>query len=137
MGMRLSPMVVETPDEYRAAFAAIERDGSQGVIVTANPIFARDTERITALALAAKQATICEWREMAERGCLLSYGPSRAGLYVRLGEYVGRLLSGARPADLPIEQPTNFELIVNQRVARQLGLEIAPSFLAGADDVIE
>ncbi len=137
MGMRLSPMVVDTPDEYAAAFAAVERDGSQGVIVMANPIFARDTERIAALALATKQATICEWREMAERGCLLSYGPSRSGLYVRLGEYVGRTLGGARPADLPIEQPTSFELIVNQRVARQLGLEIAPSFLAGADDVIE
>ena len=137
MRISLSTTAVEKPDEYASAFAAIEREGSQAVVVMANPIFARDTEHIADLAMTARQPTICEWREMAERGCLLSYGPSRSGLYGRLGEYVGRILAGAKPSDLPIEQPTSFELIVNQRVARQLGVEITPSFLARADEVIE
>jgi putative tryptophan/tyrosine transport system substrate-binding protein len=74
---------------------------------------------------------------MAERGCLLSYGPNRTELYGRLGDFLGRILAGINPEHLPIEQPTKFELIVNLRAARKLGIEIPPAFLAGADYVIE
>jgi putative ABC transport system substrate-binding protein len=127
----------DKPEEYAPAFADMQRRGSEALVVMANPIFARDTEQIASLAVSKREPTICEWREMAERGCMLSYGPSRSGLYSRLGEYVVRILGGARPADLPIEQPTVFELIVNQRIAGQLGIQIPSSFLARADEVIE
>jgi putative ABC transport system substrate-binding protein len=137
IGVSLSIIAADKPEAYAPAFAAIERSGSGAVVVMANPIFARDTEQIASLALTKRQPTICEWREMAERGCMLSYGPSRSGLYTRLGEYVGRILGGAQPADLPIEQPTAFELIVNQRIASQLGVQVPSSFLARADEVIE
>jgi putative ABC transport system substrate-binding protein len=137
IGVSLSIIAADKLEAYAPAFAAIERSGSGAVVVMANPIFARDTEQIASLALTKRQPTICEWREMAERGCMLSYGPSRSGLYTRLGEYVGRILGGAQPADLPIEQPTAFELIVNQRIASQLGVQVPSSFLARADEVIE
>ena len=91
------------------------------------------------MSLAARYTVpaIYEWREFAAIGGLASYGTSLAAMYRRFGAYVARILAGAKPGDLPIEQPTKFEFVVNMRTAKALGLTVPPSLLARADEVIE
>ena len=91
------------------------------------------------MALAARHAVpaIYEWRDFAAAGGLITYGPSLAAVFRRLGVYAGKILNGAKPADLPVEQPTTFELVVNLKTAEALGLTVPPSILSRADAVIE
>ena len=89
------------------------------------------------LALAARLPTVCGLREYAEAGGLMSYGPKFTDLFRRAAEFVDKILRGAKPGDIPVEQPTKFELIINLTTARALGIEMPPTLLARADELIE
>jgi len=136
-GSELLVYEVSGRPEYPAAFAAMRDAGVQGVVILAYAQFFFDADVLTELALAARLATSCEWREMAQRGCLIGYGPDRAQLYRRVADYAARIFKGAAPGALPIEQPTKFELAVNLKTARALGLTVPEPLLVGADEVIE
>jgi putative ABC transport system substrate-binding protein len=136
-GFALSLIEASGPHAYEEAFAAIQQAGAQALAIGASPQFARDGVRLAELALERHLPTICQWREMAQQGCLLSYGPSRPDLFRRTASFVARLFAGASPGDLPIEQPTSFELVINAKTANVLNLKIPPTLLARADEVIE
>ena len=93
--------------------------------------------QIASLAAGSKLPTIFVYKDSVEAGGLMSYGPERRHLYRRAAEYVDKILKGAKPSDLPVEQPTKFELVINLRTAKALGIEVPPSLLARADEVIE
>ncbi len=137
LGVDIDVARVHDSREYEAAFAAIVKQRASGLFVVSNPTFFGDQERLAAPATKHRLPMMCEWREMAEAGCLMAYGPIIADLYRRAAAYVDRILKGAKPADLPVEQPTKFELVINLKTAKALGLTIPPSLLQRADQVIE
>ena len=136
-GFALSVIDADGPQTYEDAFTAMQVAGAQALAIGASPQFARDGGRLAKLALERNLPTICQWREMAEQGCFLSYGPSRPDLFRRTASIVARLLKGASPGEIPIEQPTNFEFVINTKTAKALGINIPPALLARADEVIE
>jgi putative ABC transport system substrate-binding protein len=126
----------QSPSEFSLAFAAMAKSRVDSVVVTEDGEFAASFRAIATLALANKLASIGA-REYAEAGGLIGYGVNILGLYRRAAYFVDRILKGAKAADLPIEQPTKFELIVNLKTAKTLGLVISETFLVRADGVIE
>jgi len=126
-----------TSDELDGAFAEIARQGAEALIVTADPILLFERSRIVGLAASHKLPAIYQWREFATAGGLMSYGPDLTDLLRRAASYVDKILKGAKPADLPVEQPNKFQLAINLKTAQALGLTIPPSILAGADEVID
>ena len=136
LGVEIEVLEAHGSRDYDAALGAMPKP-APGLFILANPTFFDDRERLATLAVRHRLATLCEWREMAEAGCPMSYGPNIADLYRRVGTYVDRILRGVKPADLPVEQPTKFELVINLKTAKALGLAIPPSLLARADQVIE
>jgi putative tryptophan/tyrosine transport system substrate-binding protein len=135
--IELHEFTAASSDDYGAVFAAMRAAGVEALVIGAHPVFFRDAPQLTALALAAHLPTACEWAEMAALGCLLGYGPSRVELRRRLADYAARIFRGAAPGELPIEGPTRFELGVNLKIAKALGLTVAPDLLGRADEVIE
>jgi putative ABC transport system substrate-binding protein len=125
------------PGDYVSAFAAMRASGVQALAITSHPELFRDSSTLSALAIEARLPTVCQWAEMARSGCLIAYGPSLTELYRLAADYVSRIFQGIPPSDLPIEQPTRYEMTVNLKTAKALGLEIPPTFLARADEVIE
>jgi putative tryptophan/tyrosine transport system substrate-binding protein len=125
-----------TPQEIEAAFSTMVREKAGALIVALNPLFYRQRSQIADLAAKHRLPAIAGDRAFAEAGCLMSYGSSLADDFHRLATYVDKILKGARPGDLPVEQPTRFELIINGKTAKTLGLTITPELLLQADKVL-
>ena len=136
LGVELIVVEVRGSD-YNQAFAAIRAADASALFVAGHTNFFRDRKAIVALAAQYRLPATYEWPEQARDGRLMAYGPDRVMLYRRLGSYVDRILKGARAGDLPIEQPSTYEFVINARTARALGLIIPPSILARADEVIK
>ena len=135
LGVRLWPVLVTGPDEFEAAFASFVRERADGLIV--QPLFLGHRAKLAELALQARLPMVADQPQFAASGALATYGIDRYTIFKRLAFYVDRVLSGVKPADLPIEQPTRFRLIINAKTAKALGIEVPPMLLARADEVIE
>ena len=135
--LELQPVGARSAAELEGAFAAMARARAQGVLVLATPIFFGERQRLAELAIAHRLPTMFQIRDYAEAGGLTSYGADLADLYRRAAIPVDKILKGAKPGDIPIEQPTKFEWIINLKTAKALGLTIPPSLLQRADQVIE
>jgi putative ABC transport system substrate-binding protein len=136
-GMQLPILKAGTESEVDAAFASLVQLRAGALVVGPDQFFFSRRERLVVLASRHAVPAIYEWREFAAAGGLISYGTSLAGVFRQVGTYVGKILKGAKPADLPVQQPTKFELVINLKTAKELGLTISPSILARADEVIE
>jgi putative tryptophan/tyrosine transport system substrate-binding protein len=135
--IRLQSVEAGRPQEIESGIAAISRDRPGGLVVYVTPITQSYRARLIDFAARQRLPAIYSAREFVDDGGLLSYGPNHRELFRRAATFVDKILRGARPADLPIEQPTRFELVVNLKTAKALGLTIPPSVLARADQVIE
>jgi putative ABC transport system substrate-binding protein len=136
-GMSLVVVQAATPGEVEQAFATMVAEGCGGVVIQADPFFNGVRGRLLSLTRQHRLPAIYTWREFVEEGGLIAYGPSLNAVYRQMGVYAGRILKGARPSDLPILQPTAFELTVNLKTAKALGLTLPPAILALADELIE
>jgi len=137
LGLETDVFYADEPADYVAAFAGMRTARSEALVIISAPDFFRDAALLSRLALEAGLPTVCEWASMARDGCLIGYGPNFAALWRRPAEYVARILRGAMPGELPIEQPTLFEFAVNLKTAKALGLTIPKSALQRADEVFE
>jgi putative tryptophan/tyrosine transport system substrate-binding protein len=136
-GRQLSILKASTEDEINTALATLVLSHAGGLVVMADPFFGSRREQIVALAARRAVPAIYEWREFANVGGLISYGPTFTDGWRQVGGYVGRVLAGASAADLPIQRPTRLELVINLKTAKALGLTIPPTVLARADELIE
>ena len=136
LGIEVSKLEIRRAADIAPAFEALKRQ-ADALYVVVDALVAANRTRIITFALAAHLPTIFNTGTYVEAGALMSYGPNFPDLYRRTADYVDRILRGAKPGDLPVEQPTKFDLVVNLTTAKALGLEVPPSLLARADEVIE
>jgi putative ABC transport system substrate-binding protein len=137
LNMQVQVVDARTSDDFKRAFARLSADGVNGVVLLADPTVIEQRRRIAELALAVRLPTAFQRRENADAGGLLSYGANNNNQFRQAALYVDRILKGAKPAELPVEQPTKFELVINLKTAKALGLEVPAKVLALADEVIE
>jgi putative tryptophan/tyrosine transport system substrate-binding protein len=135
-GVQLQVVELSDPAKFDGAFLTMKRQRAEAVIVLADPVFLSHRKRIADLAVNSRLPTIFNVGQYIESGGLIAYGPSLTDMFRRAAIYVDRILKGAKPADLPVEQPTKFELVINLKTAKQIGLTIPPNVLARADKVI-
>jgi putative ABC transport system substrate-binding protein len=136
LGVTLHSVEVSTPDEFDRAFAGLSEERPDALIMTADPLHQLHVGRIIAFAVQHQLPALYQLRENVEAGGLMSYGASQPELFRRGALYVDKILKGAKPADLPVEQPMKFELVINLKTAEALGLTIPPTVLFQADEVI-
>jgi putative tryptophan/tyrosine transport system substrate-binding protein len=137
LGIQLQVVEVRGPTEFDGAFSAMTRDRAGALVVLPDGIFQNERRRIAALAVKSRLPAMYAWREAVEDGGLMSYGASVPDIFRRAATYVDKILKGAKPAELPVEQPIKFEFVINLKAAKQIGLTIPPNVLARADKVIK
>jgi putative ABC transport system substrate-binding protein len=135
--VNLQPVEVRVPEELESVFTTMRRSRAGALVVPLEPMFNNQRARIADLASKNRLPAICGERQYAEVGCLMAYGANIADSHRRAASYVHKILKGAKPADLPVEQPTKFELVINLKAAKQIGLTIPPNVLVRADKVIK
>jgi putative ABC transport system substrate-binding protein len=137
LGLTLQPWEVRRADGFEKIFAALSKERPDGLYLTGGPVMNANQKRTVGFALKSRLPSMYRSREAVDAGGLMSYGADQADNYRRVAYYVDRILKGAKPADLPVEQPTKFELVINLKTAKQIGLTIPQSVLYRADKVIK
>jgi putative ABC transport system substrate-binding protein len=136
LGLTVRSLEVRAADGFEKVFAALNTERPDGLYVSGGPLMSANQKRIVGFALKSRLSSGYIRREFVDAGGLMSYGADQADSYRRVAYYVDRILKGAKPADLPVEQPTKFELVINLKTAKQIGVTIPPNVLARADKVI-
>jgi putative ABC transport system substrate-binding protein len=137
LALQLELFEVRQSGDFEAAFAGTVEKGAGAALLLSDPMFNAHRERIAEIAVRRKVPAISEFKEFVERGGLMSYGTNIAEVYRRVGVYVDKIFKGAKPGEIPVEQPTNFEFFINLKTAKQIGASIPPNVLARADKVIK
>ena len=137
LGLEVAVFEIRRTEDIAPAFEALIKDRSEALYVVGDPLLTTNRIRLNTLALGARLPTSYSSREFVEVGGLMSYGPNLPDLFRRAAEYADKILRGAKPADLPVEQPSKFDLVINLVAAKALGLTVPPTLLARADEVIE
>jgi putative ABC transport system substrate-binding protein len=136
LGVTLQALAVKASDDFAGAFATASNKRVQAVVLLSSPLVTRNASRLADLAAARRLPTIAAFRELPIAGCLMAYGPNLDELWQRIGLLTARVLRGTKPADLPIERPERFDLVINLKAAKLLGLTIPPSLLLRADKIL-
>jgi ABC-type uncharacterized transport system substrate-binding protein len=136
LGLEVTPLEIRRAEDIAAAFTALKAQ-ADALYVVVNALVSTNRTRIITLALGARLPTIFNTRDFVQVGGLMSYGPNYSDLFRRAAEYVDKILRGTKPGDIPVEQPTKFDLVLNLTTAKALGLTVPDSLLALADEVIE
>src|SRR6476620_2852195 len=137
LGIKLQPLEVDKSEQLDTAFASILKEKPDALLILADRIFLHNRERMMEFATQQRLPSVNAYRELVEAGGLISYGPSYEDMHRRAAVYVDKILKGTKPADLPIEQPTKFTLLINLKTAKTLGLTVPPTLVARADELIE
>jgi putative ABC transport system substrate-binding protein len=137
LGVTLLPLEATGADDIDRAFTVMHKEHVEALMLAGDPLFGTHSRRIGDLAAQSRLPAMCGSRLAMDAGCLMSYGTNFDDLYRRAATYVDKILKGTKPADLPVEQPTKFELIINLKTAKALGLEVPSTLLVRADEVIE
>jgi putative ABC transport system substrate-binding protein len=137
LGLATQTVEITTAEELEAGFAAISQSGKTGIIINNDALMLNQAERIARLAMTQGTPTLVFMALMVKQGDLLSYGPDPLAIFYRSATYVDKILKGARAAELPVEQPTNFQLCINMNTAKALGITVPPTLVSRADEIIE
>jgi putative tryptophan/tyrosine transport system substrate-binding protein len=135
--LTIQPWEIRGTDDFERVFAATKKERPDGLYVSGGPLMNTNQKRIADFALKSRLPSVYQTREAVDAGGLMSYGADESEIYRRVAYYVDKILKGAKPADLPVEQPTKFELVINLKTAKQIGVTIPPNVLARADRVIK